>query len=291
MSRRALGRGLRALISEGGSAAGQLDARQVPVKAIVPNRFQPRLDPQDSSIDELAESIRQHGVLEPVIVRPLAKGYELVVGERRWRAATLAGLESIPAVVRDMSDRESIAVALVENLQREQLDPIEEARGFKRLMELFDVTQEELAAEIGRSRSSVANSLRLLTLEEEIQEMLRAKKISVGHAKVLLGLPPGEARVELARQVAEGGLSVRETEALVQGQGETRKPVRKATTARRKVDPSIRSLEERLESALGTKVRVTHRARGGGKIEIEYYNDDDVARIVEVIAPGASIGF
>lgn len=291
MSRRALGRGLRALIAESGSAAGQLDARQVPVKAIVPNRFQPRLDPQDSAIEELAESIRQHGVLEPVIVRPMGKGYELVVGERRWRAATLAGLESIPAVVRDMSDRESMAIALVENLQREQLDPIEEARGFKRLMELFDVTQEELAQEIGRSRSSVANSLRLLTLEEEIQEMVRSKRISVGHAKVLLGMPPGPGRVELARRVAETGMSVRETEALVQGKSEEKRAKRKASRRARRVDPAVRSLEQRLEMALGTKVRVTHRARGGGTIEIEYYNDEDVARIVEVIAPGHSVGF
>lgn len=279
MSRRALGRGLRALMPDAGPRGARFEAREVAVASIVPNRFQPRMNVEDKAIEELAESIRQHGVLEPIIVRPLDKGYELVAGERRWRAAAAAGLEHVPAVVRELTDKEAIAVALIENLQREQLDPIEEARGFRQLMELFNATQEEVAQEVGRSRSSVANSLRLLTLEEPIQEYLRRGELTVGHGKALLGLPPGERRVAVARQVVQKGLSVRGTEELVKRQLQTG-----STRARtRRTDPGVRELEQRLESALGTRVRVSRRARGGGRIEIEYYSDEDMMRILDVL--------
>lgn len=279
MSRRALGRGLRALMPEAGPRGARFEAREVAVASIVPNRFQPRMNVEDKAIEELAESIRQHGVLEPIIVRPLDKGYELVAGERRWRAAAAAGLEHVPAVVRELTDKEAIAVALIENLQREQLDPIEEARGFRQLMEMFHATQEEVAQEVGRSRSSVANSLRLLTLEEPIQEYLRRGELTVGHGKALLGLPPGERRVAVARQVVQKGLSVRGTEELVKRQMQSTS----SRTRARRADPGVRDLEQRLESALGTRVRVSRRARGGGRIEIEYYSDEDMMRILEVL--------
>lgn len=284
MSRRALGRGLRALMPEAGPRGARFEAREVAVASIVPNRFQPRMNVEDKAIEELAESIRQHGVLEPIIVRPLDKGYELVAGERRWRAAAAAGLEYVPAVVRELTDKEAIAVALIENLQREQLDPIEEARGFRQLMELFNATQEEVAQEVGRSRSSVANSLRLLTLEEPIQEYLRRGELTVGHGKALLGLPPGERRVAIARQVVQKGLSVRGTEELVKRQLQTGS----GRSRTRRTDPGVRELEERLESALGTRVRVSRRARGGGRIEIEYYSDEDMLRILEVLGQNSS---
>lgn len=286
MSKQRLGRGLQALMSSAGGRSEGMETREVPVTAIVPNRWQPRMDVEDKNIEELAASIRQHGVLEPIIVRPMGKGYELVVGERRWRAAKAAGLSRIPALVREMTDREAAAVALIENLQREQLDPIEEAMGYKRLMDLFDVTQEEVAREVGRPRSSVANSLRLLALEPTIQDMLRDGRLSPGHGKVLLGVPAGEGRVALAKEVAAKGLSVRETEALVKGGA--KKPEKKPRKAEKSKDPAVREAEQRLEAALGTRVRVSRRSAGGGRIEIDYYGDEDLVRIMEAL--GVDVG-
>lgn len=281
MSRQRLGRGLQALMPAVGGRSEGPEIREVPVTAIVPNRYQPRMDVEERNIEELAASIRQHGVLEPIIVRPMGKGYELVVGERRWRAATAAGLSHIPALVREMTDREAMAVALIENLQREQLDPIEEAMGYKRLMEMFEVTQEEVAREVGRPRSSVANSLRLLSLEPAIQDMLRDGRLSAGHGKVLLAVPGGEGRVALAKEVAAKGLSVRDTEVLVKAG--TKKPVKKPRKAEKPKDPALREVEGRLEAALGTRVRVSRRSAGGGRIEIDYYGDDDLVRIMEAL--------
>lgn len=283
--RRALGRGLGSLLPTPTDA--QLDARLVPVDEIQPNRYQPRTDMDEAALADLAESIRTHGVLEPIIVRPVEDGYELVVGERRWRAAQQAGLSEIPSVVRHMTDQEAAVVALVENLQREDLNPIEEAQAFRRLLEL-NLTQEEVAAQVGRSRPAVANSLRLLTLPADVQSLIARGELSVGHAKVLLGVVNPVHRQAVLRQVLEKGLTVRQAEELVRGLtvgrsggDRHRRPVPKRSSD---MDPVWVDFEERLAEALGTKVRVQPQGRGG-RIVIEFYGHEDIDRLLELIVP------
>ena len=294
MSRQALGRGLRALIPESSLGVGE-GLREVPVAEVAPNPFQPRRQFADDNLQELAESIRAHGVLEPVVVRPVEGRepvrYELVVGERRWRAAQLAGLTTLPAVVRSVGDREMLQMALVENLQREDLNPVEEAEAYRRLVEEFGLSQEEVARAVGRKRPTVANTMRLLELEPEILEALRSGRLSAGHGKALLGLPPGPGRVELARRVMERALSVRETEELVRrlAQGPP-----DGSQARAGPGGGARSsggtgehrrwaeVEAALERALGTRV-VIREGRRKGRIEIEFYGEEDLVRLVELL--------
>lgn len=283
--RRALGRGLGSLLPTATDA--QLDARLVPVDEIQPNRYQPRTDMDEAALAELAESIRTHGVLEPIIVRPVDEGYELVVGERRWRAAQQAGLSEIPSVVRHMTDQEAAVVALVENLQREDLNPIEEAQAFRRLLEL-NLTQEEVAAQVGRSRPAVANSLRLLTLPADVQSLIARGELSVGHAKVLLGVVNPVQRQAVLREVLEKGLTVRQAEELVRGltarRGGGDRHRRPAAKREANLDPVWVDFEERLAEALGTKVRVQPQGRGG-RIVIEFYGHEDIDRLLELIVP------
>ncbi len=282
--RRALGRGLGSLLPGGTDA--ELDTRLVPVDQIQPNRYQPRSDMDPEALAELAESIRTHGVLEPIIVRPMEAGYELVVGERRWRAAQQAGLSQIPSVVREMSDQEAAVIALVENLQREDLNPIEEAKAFKRLLEL-NMTQEEVAAQVGRSRSAVANSLRLLTLPADMQALISNGRLSVGHAKVLLGVDSPVQREALLRRVLDEQMTVRQTEELVRSvSAGRRRPHRRrsAPPAVSRKDPVWLDLEERLSEALGTKVKVQPQGEGG-RIVIEFYGHEDIGRLLELIVP------
>ncbi|HEY8417557.1 MAG TPA: ParB/RepB/Spo0J family partition protein [Limnochordales bacterium] len=281
MSRRALGRGLRALIpAEGGD---EPRTERLPLERIRPNRYQPRTEMDPAALQELAESIRTHGVLEPVIVRPVEGGYELVVGERRWRAAQQAGLTTIPSVIRELTDQEAAVLALVENLQREDLNPIEEARAFQRLTEL-GLTQEEVAAQVGRSRPAVANSLRLLTLEPEIQQAVARGEVSVGHAKVLLGVDNPALRRKLVAEIVSKGLTVRQTEELARSQRRVgAKAVRPARRGR-PVDPIWADVETRLSEALGTRVRVQRQGEGG-RIVIEFYTQEDVGRLLELLVP------
>lgn len=283
--RRALGRGLGSLLPTG--TESQLDARLVPVDDIEPNRYQPRTEMDEDALADLAESIRTHGVLEPIIVRPSGNGYELVVGERRWRAARQAGLSEIPAVVRDLTDQEAAVVALVENLQREDLNPIEEAKAFRRLLEL-NLTQEEVAAQVGRSRSAVANSLRLLTLPADVQALIGRGELSVGHAKVLLGVDSPVHRDAILQQVLENGLTVRQAEELVRNlpsrRARTGRHRRTESTAAANKDPVWIDFEERLAEALGTKVRVQPQGQGG-RIVIEFYGHEDIGRLLELIVP------
>ncbi|WP_324669014.1 ParB/RepB/Spo0J family partition protein [Geochorda subterranea] len=295
MSRQALGRGLRALIPESATSrpeGGRL--REVAIGEVAPNPYQPRREFADDELQELAASIRAHGVLEPVVVRPVVGRepvrYELVVGERRWRAAQLAGLTSLPAVVRPVEDREMLQMALVENLQREDLNPLEEAEAYRRLMDEFGLSQDDVAQAVGRKRPTVANTLRLLELEPEIREALRAGRLSAGHGKALLAAPPGRARVELAQRVLEAGLSVRETEGLARqlAQGREATGVGRAGGGHRRPAASDESerrwseVEAALERALGTRV-VIREGRRKGRIEIEFYGEEDLVRLVELL--------
>lgn len=278
MSRKALGRGLKALIPESESSEGSV--RQIPIDQVERNPSQPRKHFDEEQLEELKESILAHGVLEPIIVRPVEGRYELVVGERRWRAAQLAGLKSIPATVRSLSDREVMEMALVENLQREDLNPIEEAEAYRRLMEEFGMTQEEVAERVGKKRSTVANRLRLLEIEPELRAEIAAGRLSAGHAKALLAISPPE-RLRIARKVIEEGWSVRAVEEY--SRESMRKPAAVRRTAAHVVrDPLIQDIEERLQRRLGTKVRVVRQGQRG-RIEIDYYSQDDMERILEIL--------
>ena len=275
MSRQALGKGLRSLIPQGDLSSRNL-VSQIEVDKITINPFQPRKHFDQEKLEQLAESIKNHGVLEPIIVRRAGEDYQIVVGERRWRASQLAGLKTIPAVVKELSDREMTELALIENLQREDLNAIEEAEGYKILIEEFDMTQEEVAQSVGKKRSSITNALRLLTLEPPIKEMVAEGRLSRGHAKVLLGVDSVKLRYALAQKAVKEELSVRRLERLVQ---QTPKPAagRKGT-----LDPQVQMVRDELQRVLGTKVRLIYK-RGRGKIEIEYYSDEELERIIELM--------
>ena len=279
MNRKALGKGLEALIPDApDEAAGGL-VRELSVKEIGRNEEQPRSRFDHETIEELAASIRTYGVVQPVIVRQLPTGvYQLVAGERRLRAARLAGLEVVPAIVRDVDETGALELALVENLQREDLNPIDEARGYESLMELSGATQADVSERVGRGRSTVANALRLLELPPDVQHMLSEGELSAGHGRALLGFGTGEDVRVAARKAAAKGLSVRELEALARGKKQRRKVPRK----RRTEDPILREWEERLQRTLGTQVRI-ERMGTEGTIRIEYYSDEDLERILEAL--------
>ena len=280
--RRALGRGLGALIpvSDEDFTAPENRAENredggVPIAAIQPNPYQPRESWDESAIRELADSIREKGVLQPLLVRRVGDSYQLIAGERRFRAAQLAGLERVPVTLRDVDDRESLELALVENLQRENLNPIEEARAYEQLSQEFSLTQDEIARRVGKSRSAVANSLRLLQLPPEIREQLRTGKLSAGHARTLLALPSPAEQVEAAHLIINHSLSVRDTEGLAR---------RRQQRADAAVDVDRLAVESELSSALGTRVRIRAGKGEAGRIEIEYYSlaelNGVVARII-----------
>ena len=286
MDKRGLGRGLSALIPSA-EAPEKPDQFLIDVERIIPNPFQPRQLFDEQKIDELAASIRAQGVLQPLLVRRNGDGYELVAGERRWRAALRAGLKEIPAVVRSVTDHQALELALVENLQREDLNPIEEARALRRLQEDFGFTQEEISAKVGRSRPAVANSMRLLLLPEEVQNEVSAGKISAGQARALLALERESLILAAAREVITNGLSTRDTERLVRRVKHSRKRRRESPT----LEPDFQGLAEKLQKWLGTKVRLTHHASTGkGKIEIEYYSPMDLDRISQKIIKDSFFG-
>lgn len=280
MTRQALGRGLRALIPEANEET--VEVRELPVDRIEVNPFQPRQQMDPEALAELAESIRAQGVIQPLVVRPVGEGYQLVVGERRWRAAQMAGLERVPVVVRSMGDREAAALALVENLQREGLNPIEEAMGFRRLMLEFGWTQEEVASRVGRKRSSVANALRLLQLAPEVQDLIMGGQLSAGHGKVLAAVEKVPEQLRLAEQAVREEWSVRHLEQVVSG---LKGRPRAKRVQRRPLAPEALELQSHLAERLGT--RVTVRSTGKrGKIEIEFFGLEDLERIVRVVMGG-----
>ncbi|ABY95905.1 MULTISPECIES: ParB/RepB/Spo0J family partition protein [Thermoanaerobacter] len=279
--KKGLGRGLQALIPEYRTEEPQ-GVETINIAYIHPNQYQPRKQFDEDSLKELAESIKQNGVIQPIIVRKVDSGYQIVAGERRWRAAKIAGLSEIPAIVRDFDDLQVMEIALIENLQREDLNPIEEAKAYKALIEQFNLTQEEISKKIGKSRSVIANSIRLLNLDDRVQEMLVKGDITIGHAKVILSLPNKSLQYEAAKKVVEENLNVRETENLVKNL--LRKNEKNSQkTKSNKIDVHIKEIEDDLCSFLGTKVKISQKSKDRGIIQIEYYSEEDLTRIIEII--------
>lgn len=279
-NRKALGRGIGALIpdaEDGEQSSGSV--RELRVEEIRANPEQPRTRFDDATLRELAKSLSVHGVLQPVVVQKSANGeYRLILGERRLRAARIAGLETIPAIVREVDERVSLEMALVENLQREDLNPIDEAHGYEALMEVGGLSQTEVAERVGKDRSTVSNTLRLLELPPDVCEMVSSGTLTAGHGRALLSLETAEARRTFAKRAADRGLSVRELEAAARGRQKRKKVARK----KRSEDPVVREWEERLQRALGTLVRI-EQLGAEGTIRIEYYSDEDLERILELL--------
>lgn len=278
MPKRGLGRGLEALLPGNEEAAGE--ASEVAIREIKPNRYQPRRLMDEEKLAELVESIREHGVVQPILIRPTENGYELVAGERRWRAAQLAGLESIPAVVKEYDDAQSMEIALVENLQREDLNPVEEADAFRRLMDEFSLTQEEVAKRVGRSRPAVANALRLLSLPDEIRQDVSRGTISAGHARAILSLDRNELKERLVEAIKAKHLSVRQAEELAKELPKQKAPKPRSAAT----DPVLKDVEENLRRAFGTQVHIRqNRGKVKGRIEVEYYSREDLERILDLV--------
>lgn len=286
MSKRGLGRGLSALIpsayQESQSSAGEV--HELAVNMISPNPDQPRTDISDEGIAELADSIAQVGLLQPIIVRPYGETYQIIAGERRWRAAQQAGLEVVPVRVLAKSETESLEIALIENLQRQDLNAIEEARGYRKLLTEYQMTQAELAAKVSKSRSAVTNALRLLDLPDEVQDLVYDSKLSAGHARAVLSVPDESTRLKLANRVVLDGLSVRETEnlarLLIAGQGErTPRPV---------TPKSFKMVARTLRRRLSTNVRVK-LTKDKGKIEIDFQGEEDLGRIMRLLSGDGSL--
>lgn len=284
LPKKGLGRGLGALIPGASEPRLETDGGalsfRVEVDRITPSPFQPRRTFDEAKIDELAASIRNQGIIQPLVVRRKGDGYELIAGERRWRAAMRAGLTQVPIVVRDASDHEALQLALVENLQREDLNPIEEANGYRRLQEEFQWSQEEMAEKVGKSRPAIANSMRLLSLPTEVQQEVSSGNLPAGQARALLGLHTEPLILSAYREVLAKGLSTRETEKLVRHLLLGRRRRRQVPL----IDPDLRSIVEELQRLLGTRVRLLPKARSArGKIEIEYYSLPDLDRIIQTI--------
>ena len=276
---RRLGRGLDYLLS-GDLAADGDQLLELDVHSIVPNPFQPRTEFDEGELDELAASIVEHGVIQPVIVRRTPTGYELVAGERRLRASKLAGRDRVPAIVRGANDTQMLELALIENIQREDLSPIEVARGYAAYIERLDLTQQEAASRLGKSRSGLANTLRLLDLPADVQELVSAGDISAGHARALLAISDVEQQREIARRVIAEGLSVREVERLVREEPSAKRPARSERPA---PTPHQVDVQDRLQQRLGTKVRLRPSKEGRGRIVIEYFTEGDLQRLVDVL--------
>ena len=271
----ALGRGLDALIPETGSEIINLQ-----ITKVIPNKRQPRKTFNDDALKELAISIQEKGVIQPVIVTKMNDGsYTLIAGERRWRAATLAGLKKIPAIVKKVDDRDSLEIALIENIQREDLNPIEMAKAFEHLLYTYEMTQEDLSDRIGKDRATIANYMRLLKLPDDVRRLVSEERLSMGHAKAILAVQPVKKQSELARIAVKKGLSVREVEELARVK-EKDKPKKKF--ARIAPDPHVKDIEDRLRKNLGTRVKIDHKNKKG-KIIIEYYSLDELNRLLEIL--------
>ncbi len=280
MEKKALGKGLDALLPPArlSRAEDTADVQRIPIDQIVPNRYQPRQTFLQQELTELTASIKESGVIQPIMVRRKGDGvYELIAGERRWRASKEAGLTVIPAVLKNCTDQESLLLALVENLQREDLNPMETARAYSRMMKEFGLTQEAVAAKVGRDRSSVANFIRLTHLPLDLQGLVEGGTLSTGHAKALLSLSTPEAQLRVAKLVTAGNLSVRQTEKLVEQSIITKQPV-----ARPPRTTQWRDLEDRLQKRLGTKVTLHPRGQGG-KLVIHYFSSDELDGVVETL--------
>lgn len=279
--------------AEHGSAApGQEEAQkkeknktgeiQLKITRIEPSQEQPRKDFNEEQMKELADSIRQYGILQPLLVQKKGDYYEIIAGERRWRAAKMAGLKEVPVVIREYNAQQAVEISLIENVQREDLNPIEEAMAYQRLMQEFHLTQEEIADRVSKNRTTITNSVRLLNLCEEVQKMLMSGQITSGHARALLGIEDGEVQLQIAQRIEKERLSVREVEKLVKAMGkEPRK--KKENQQDEALELIFRDLEDRMKSVMGTKVNISRKDKNKGRIEIEYYSESELERIVELI--------
>lgn len=277
-NKKGLGRGLGALLPDMSGSHNE-KVSEISITDISENKYQPRRNFNEEKLKELSLSIKEHGVIQPIIIRPAGQGkYELVAGERRWRACKMLGLDKIPAVVKDFTDKETSEIALIENIQREDLNAIEESMAYRKLIEEHDLTQEDLSLRVGKSRSYIANSLRLLALPDHIKGMVTGGILSAGHARALLGVVNTDQMLEMADKIADKGMSVRQTEALVKGLDKEHKE----KGAVLKADPVIGEMEERLRTKLSTKASIKHNNKKG-IIEIEYYGDEELQRILEMI--------
>ena len=276
MGKKALGKGLQALISSEALGEEGEAIRNIALSKIKSNRYQPRKSFNEESLNELAESIKKHGVIQPIVVKAEGENFEVIVGERRLRAAKIAGFSEIPAVVKEYRDDELLEIALIENIQREDLNPIEEAMAYKMVLERQNITQEELSKRVGKSRSYIANMVRLLELPEDVKEGVSRGTISVGQAKALLGIKDQSKLLEMYRRIEKEGMSVREVEHAV------RKNVSRGTFQSQKKEPFIEDFENRLREKLGTKVVINYK-NGRGWINIEFYSNEDLERIIDYL--------
>ena len=287
--RKSLGRGLDALLGQPGEVETKNQKQgltEIPIEQIGPGPFQPRKQIDESQLNELAQSIKAQGVIQPIVVRERAIAdshtgvrFEIIAGERRWRATQIAGLENIPAVIRTIADSEAVAVALIENIQRENLNPLEEANAFQRLIIEYEMSHQEVANSVGRARASITNALRLLDLPSSVQELVNKKMLTMGHARALLSIQDRGMQLEVANLIVEKGLSVREAEGLVRKIVEKKKPNQQKTT----VDPDIQRLEKDLTNRLGARVSIKHKKTGSGTLSIKYSSSDELEGILSKI--------
>ena len=273
MAKKGLGKGLSALIPES-DEQNDKGIIELKITEVEPNENQPRRNFNQEALNSLAESIKEHGVVQPIIVRKSDEGYQIVAGERRWRAARLAGVKNIPAVIKDYSDGQILEIALIENLQREDLNPIEEANAYKALMDEHNLSQDDIAKRLGKSRPAIGNSLRLLNLHDEVKDFLVEGKITAGHARALLAIEDHKRQIDMAKRIIEEGLNVRQVEKISSKKSVKNVPKEKSA--------EIIELEEKLRNFFGTKVNLVH-SKKRGKIEIEYYSIDDLERILNLL--------
>ena len=274
MTRKALGKGLSALLRDRESTT-ESDQRELDADLLEPNRFQPRQVFSQTKLEELARSIRTHGFIQPIVVRPAGERYQIIAGERRWRAAQLLGLSRVPVAIKSISDENLLEVSLIENIQRENLNPIEEANAYNRLSQEFGLTQEQVALRTGKDRSTVTNFLRLLKLPKEVQQMVLEDQLSMGHGRAILGVEGANEQRRLAEQTIKFAWSVRQVEKMIAAR---KSPVEPKKTKR--VDPNVRAATETLERSLGTRVRIVEKGKKG-RIEIEYYSQEELQRLYE----------
>lgn len=288
--KRGLGKGLGALIPQGTVFTGGRTIVNIELNKVVPNPRQPRTVFAKESLKELANSIKEQGIIEPILARMRNGKYEIVAGERRWRAARQAGLSVIPAIVKDFTDEQSLELSLIENLQREDLNPMDEAEGYAHLAKEFNFTQEQVAKKVGKNRSTVTNMLRVLTLPDKIKYSLRKEEITVGHARALLAAETSERQIEIWKQIIKSKLNVRDVEILVTGKATIEKPKVKKGGRKRAYtqNAELNALVEKLTTHLGTKVKIFGTPERG-KIEIEYYSKEDLERILDIVMPSSSL--
>lgn len=283
MARKPLGRGLSALLGEDPIVTTDGTQGEVDIDLIEPNPEQPRTRFVDANLDELARSITANGIVQPIVVRKVGTRYQIIAGERRWRAAQRAGLRKVPVTVRDIADEKLLEIALVENIQRQELNPVEEAKAYRKLIDTIGFTQEELAERVGKERSRIASSMRILKLPQDIQTLIEEEKLSAGHGRALLMSDDTATQRRIARSIVELGLSVREAERMIKKAASKAANVDKTKVTAAVKDPNARLAETKMMRALGTNVKIVPGRKGGGKIEVEYYNADDLDRIFQRI--------